>query len=133
MAEAPEEGKIEAVYRAESRGVFAALVRILGDFDLAEEALQDALLAAVVQWPRDGVPANPRAWLISAGRFKAIDALRRRVRADRTARELGQHLESQLPAPDDGAGGEGVRHGGAHDCEAHRASQAENPGCAHPV
>jgi RNA polymerase sigma-70 factor (ECF subfamily) len=70
----------EAVYRAESRRVFATLVRLLGDFDLAEEALHDAFRAALEQWPRDGVPANPRAWLVSAGRFKAIDGIRRRAR-----------------------------------------------------
>jgi len=70
----------EAVYRAESRRVFATLIRLLGDFDLAEEALADAFRAALEQWPRDGVPANPRAWLVSAGRFKAIDGIRRRAR-----------------------------------------------------
>jgi RNA polymerase sigma-70 factor (ECF subfamily) len=70
----------EAVYRAESRRVFATLVRLLGDFDLAEEALADAFRAALEQWPRDGVPANPRAWLVSAGRFKAIDGIRRSAR-----------------------------------------------------
>src|SRR4249920_233844 len=69
---------IEAIYRAESRRVFATLIRLLGDFDLAEEALSDAFRAALEQWPRDGVPANPRAWLVSAGRFKAIDGVRRR-------------------------------------------------------
>ena len=70
----------EAIYRAESRRVFATLVRLLGDFDLAEEALSEAFRAALEQWPREGVPANPRAWLVSAGRFKAIDALRRQAR-----------------------------------------------------
>ena len=70
----------EAIYRAESRRVFATLIRLLGDFDLAEEALHDAFRAALEQWPRDGVPANPRAWLVSAGRFKAIDGIRRRAR-----------------------------------------------------
>src|SRR5512134_2562611 len=70
----------EAVYRAESRRVFATLVRLLGDFDLAEEALADAFRAALEQWPRDGVPANPRAWLVSACRFKAIDGIRRHAR-----------------------------------------------------
>jgi len=70
----------EAVYRAESRRVFATLVRLLGDFDLAEEALHDAFRAALEQWPREGVPASPRAWLVSAGRFKAIDGIRRRAR-----------------------------------------------------
>src|SRR3982075_3154885 len=71
---------VNDIYRAESRRVFAALVRLLGDFDVAEEALQDAFRAALEQWPRDGVPANPRAWLVSAGRFKAIDSIRRRAR-----------------------------------------------------
>src|SRR2546426_1029411 len=74
--------KIEAVYRAESRRVFATLVRLLGDFDLAEEALHEAFRAALEQWPRDGVPDNPRAWLVSAGRFKAIDSIRRQARFD---------------------------------------------------
>ncbi|MFJ2989528.1 RNA polymerase sigma factor [Collimonas sp. NPDC087041] len=71
---------IESIYRSESRRVFATLIRLLGDFDLAEEALQDAFKAAVEQWPRDGIPANPVAWLVSAGRFKAIDGIRRRAR-----------------------------------------------------
>ena len=77
---------VDAVYRAESRRVFATLVRLLGDFDLAEEALHDAFRAALEQWPRDGVPANPRAWLVSAGRFKAIDGIRRS--ADRKSTRL---------------------------------------------
>ena len=72
----------DAIYRAESRRVFATLVRLLGDFDLAEEALHDAFRAALEQWPREGIPANPRAWLVSAGRFKAIDGIRRRSRFD---------------------------------------------------
>ena len=72
--------RAEAIYRAESRRVFATLVRLLGDFDLAEEALHDAFRAALEQWPSEGVPANPRAWLVSAGRFKAIDGMRRRAR-----------------------------------------------------
>jgi RNA polymerase sigma-70 factor (ECF subfamily) len=71
---------VEAVYRDESRRVFATLIRLLGDFDLAEEAVHDAFRAALEQWPRDGVPANPRSWLISAGRFKAIDRIRRQSR-----------------------------------------------------
>jgi RNA polymerase sigma-70 factor (ECF subfamily) len=73
---------VEAVYRDESRRVLATLIRLLGDFDLAEEALHDAFRAALEQWPREGVPANPRAWLVSAGRFKAIDGIRRRARFD---------------------------------------------------
>lgn len=71
---------LDALYRDESRRIFATLVRLLGDFDLAEEALQDGFRAALEQWPTQGVPENPRAWLVSAGRFKAIDALRRRAR-----------------------------------------------------
>jgi RNA polymerase sigma-70 factor (ECF subfamily) len=70
----------ESIYRAESRRVFATLVRLLGDFDLAEEALSEAFRAALEQWPKDGVPSNPRAWLVSAGRFKMIDAIRRQSR-----------------------------------------------------
>jgi RNA polymerase sigma-70 factor (ECF subfamily) len=73
---------VDAVYRSESRRVFATLIRLLGDFDLAEEALHDAFRAAIEQWPRDGVPDNPRAWLVSAGRFKAIDGIRRHSRFD---------------------------------------------------
>lgn len=73
---------IEGVYRAESRRVLATLIRLLGDFDLAEEALHEAFKAALEQWPRDGMPANPRAWLVSAGRFKAIDSIRRNARFD---------------------------------------------------
>ncbi len=73
---------VEDVYRAESRRVFATLIRLLGDFDLAEDALHDAFAAAVEQWSRDGVPTNPRAWLVSTGRFRAIDSIRRRNRFD---------------------------------------------------
>jgi RNA polymerase sigma-70 factor, ECF subfamily len=73
---------VNAVYLSDSRRVLATLIRLLGDFDVAQEALHDAFRAALEQWPRDGVPANPRAWLVSAGRFKAIDSLRRRARFD---------------------------------------------------
>src|SRR5437773_3937728 len=73
---------VDAVYRSDSRRVLATLIRLLGDFDVAEEALHDAFRAALEQWPRDGVPSNPRAWLVSAGRFKAIDGVRRRARFD---------------------------------------------------
>lgn len=73
---------IDALYRAESRRVFASLIRLLGDFDVAEEALHDAFRSALEQWPRDGIPANPRAWLVSAGRFKGVDKLRRQSRYD---------------------------------------------------
>src|SRR5205823_10982608 len=86
---------VDAVYRSDSRRVLATLIRLLGDFDLAEEALHDAFAAAVERWPRDGVPANPRAWLVSAGRFKAIDALRRRARFDRSLAELAERLDAE--------------------------------------
>jgi RNA polymerase sigma-70 factor, ECF subfamily len=79
---------ISAIYATESRRVLATLIRLLGDFDLAEEALQDAFIAAVERWPRDGMPDNPRAWLVSAGRFRAIDTLRRRARAEAGLAEL---------------------------------------------
>ncbi len=80
MGELVGQREVEAVYRAESRRALATLIRLLGDFDLAEEALQDAFEAALQQWPREGLPANPRAWLVSTGRFKAIDTIRRRAR-----------------------------------------------------
>lgn len=87
-------GQVDQVYRSESRRVLATLIRLLGDFDLAEDALHDAFAAALVRWPRDGVPANPRAWLVSAGRFKAIDRVRRRARFDALLPELAGQLES---------------------------------------
>ncbi len=83
---------VEAVYRSDSRRVYATLVRLLGDFDLAEEALHDAFRAALEQWPRDGVPANPRAWLVSAGRFKGIDILRRRARSEPLPDDIDDRL-----------------------------------------
>src|SRR5690242_19219064 len=83
----------ESVYRAESRRVFATLIRLLGDFDVAEEALHEAFRAALEQWPRDGVPDNPRAWLVSAGRFKAIDAIRRQSRFD-SLEDHSEHVEN---------------------------------------
>ena len=88
---------VDAVYRADSRRVLATLIRLLGDFDLAEEALHDAFAAALEQWPRDGVPANPRAWLVSTGRFKAIDAMRRRARFDASLGELAARARSARP------------------------------------
>ena len=93
--------RVDAVYRADSRRVLATLIRLLGDFDLAEEALHDAFTAAVERWARDGVPANPRAWLVSTGRFKAIDTLRRRARFDASLAELAGHLAADT---DDAAG-----------------------------
>jgi len=87
---------VDAVYRSESRRVLATLIRLLGDFDLAEEALSEAFASAVEQWARDGVPANPRAWLVSAGRFKAVDAIRRRARQDASLASLSERLENDL-------------------------------------
>jgi len=88
---------LDSIYRTESRRVFATLVRLLGDFDVAEEALHDAFRAALEQWPREGVPANPRAWLVSAGRFKAIDGIRRRARFD-SVEDMTEMVEA---IPDD--------------------------------
>jgi RNA polymerase sigma-70 factor (ECF subfamily) len=93
---------VAAVYQAESRRVFATLVRLLGDFDLAEEALHEAFASAVEQWPRDGIPANPRAWLVSAGRFKAIDTMRRRARFDASLEDLSRRLDTESTDPADG-------------------------------
>jgi RNA polymerase sigma-70 factor (ECF subfamily) len=90
---------VDAVYRADSRRVLATLIRLLGDFDLAEEALHDAFTAAVERWPRDGVPANPRAWLVSTGRFKAIDGMRRRARFDGWGAELARRLDADASGP----------------------------------
>ena len=89
---------VDAVYRTDSRRVLATLIRLLGDFDVAEEALHDAFAAALVQWPRDGVPANPRAWLVSTGRFKAIDSIRRRARFDASVAKLAKDLAVSDPA-----------------------------------
>ncbi|MGH8279869.1 MAG: RNA polymerase sigma factor [Gammaproteobacteria bacterium] len=93
---------VEAVYRNESRRVLATLIRLLGDFELAEEALHDAFAAALVQWPSEGVPAKPRAWLVSAGRFKAIDKLRRGARFDALddAAEQVEALSDENAVPD---------------------------------
>ncbi|HLT20222.1 MAG TPA: RNA polymerase sigma factor [Thermomicrobiales bacterium] len=91
---------VDAIYRKESRRVFATLVRLLGDFDLAEDALHDAFTAAMQQWPRDGVPANPRAWLVSTGRFKAIDAIRRRSRFNAALASLAGELEQSTGLDD---------------------------------
>lgn len=103
MAEIPREGNpgtaepareaVEATYRAESRRVLATLIRLLGDFDLAEEALHDAFKAALKQWPQEGMPANPRAWLVSTGRFKAIDGIRKRARFD-PLDEMAEQVEA---------------------------------------
>jgi len=91
--------EVEAVYRRESRRILATLIRLLGDFDLAEEAMHDAFFIAVERWQRDGIPDNPRAWLVSTGRFKAIDALRRRARFDRSQADLSMLLDGQAQDP----------------------------------
>ena len=91
--------KVGELYRAESRQVLATLIRLLGDFDAAEEALQEAFAVATEQWPRDGIPANPRAWLVSTGRFKAIDGMRRRARYDASLNELAKRIEITTSDP----------------------------------
>lgn len=93
--------QVEAVYRSESRQVLATLIRLLKDFDLAEDALHEAFAAAMEQWPRDGVPANPRSWLVSTGRFKAIDSMRRRARFDASLAEIAERLHSATSVPAD--------------------------------
>lgn len=92
---------LDTIYRSESRRVLATLIRLLGDFDLAEEALHDAFTAALNQWERDGVPDNPRAWLVSAGRFKAIDQLRRRAKFDASLEDIAMHLDSHSEIDDE--------------------------------
>ena len=96
--------RIDALYRSDSRRIFATLIRLLGDFDIAEEALHDAFRSALEQWPRDGVPANPRAWLVSTGRFKAIDGIRRRARfrpLDDVADEVEAIVDESVRFADD--------------------------------
>ena len=93
--------QIEAVYRAESRRVFATLIRLLGDFDVAEEALHEAFRAALEQWPTEGVPDNPRAWLVSAGRFRAIDAMRRGARFTALDEEAVENIVDERVVSDD--------------------------------
>jgi RNA polymerase sigma-70 factor, ECF subfamily len=104
---------VESIYRSDSRRVLATLIRLLGDFDLAEEALHDAVAAALEKWPTEGVPANPRAWLVSAGRFKAIDRVRRRAKHDESVASIAAELESAATAPvevdDDGVADDRLR------------------------
>jgi RNA polymerase sigma-70 factor, ECF subfamily len=89
--------QVDTIYRTESRRVFATLIRLLGDFDLAEEAMHEAFTAAVTQWSRDGMPANPRSWLVSTGRFKAIDTLRRRARFDSFLPQIAPQIDTNDP------------------------------------
>src|SRR5215510_2737495 len=91
---------VEAVYRSESRPILATLIRLLGDFDAAEEALHEAFAVAVEQWSQHGVPTNPRAWLVSTVRFKAIDGIRRRGRGEALLPALTKYLAS---SPSDAA------------------------------
>src|SRR5262252_4292648 len=86
---------LDSLYREDSGRILATLIRLLGDFDLAEEAMHEAFAAALSLWPRNGVPGNPRPWLISTARFKAVDTLRRRARLDASREELARHLEAQ--------------------------------------
>src|SRR5215468_3719817 len=89
----PDSGAVEAIFRAERGRILATLIRLVGDFDLAEEALQDALAAALAQWPRDGAPGQPRAWLVGTARHKALDRLRRHSLDRRTGRALEAALQ----------------------------------------
>ena len=111
---------VDALYRSHSRQIFATLVRLIGDFDRAEEALQDAFRAAVEQWPSEGVPANPRAWLVSAGRFKAIDKIRRDARFE----PLPEDAEERFAA-------EGVEEFDQHSVEDDRLRLVFT--CCHPA
>src|SRR2546427_10316837 len=86
---------LDSLYRVDSGRILVTLIRLLGDFDLAEEAMHEAFAAALSLWPRRGVPGNPRPWLISTARFKTIDTLRRRARFDASQDELVRHLEAQ--------------------------------------
>ncbi len=92
---------VDDVYRSDSRRILATLIRLLGDFDLAEEAMQDAFTAALESWPRDGTPANPRTWLISTGRFKAIDAIRRRAKFDASLLHVADDLDARVATIDE--------------------------------
>src|SRR5438067_1504436 len=85
---------VDSIFRNESRRVFATLVRLLGDFDLAEDALHDAFAAALEKWPKEGLPSNPRAWLVSTGRFKAIDVIRRRARFNASLGHLAEQIDA---------------------------------------
>ncbi len=100
--------QVDEVYRYESRRIFATLIRLVGNFDLAEEAMHEAFAAAIEQWARDGLPANPRSWLISTGRFKAIDAIRRRSRFDRSLAEIAQQIDTVTPMLNQGQADEEV-------------------------
>ena len=97
---------LDSLYRVDSGRILATLIRLLGDFDLAEEAMHEAFAAALSLWPRSGVPGNPRPWLISTARFKAIDSLRRRARFDASQDELVHYLEAQSSSAEESSDGE---------------------------
>lgn len=102
VQDAPDEMRatVDQLYREQSRRIFATLIRVLGDFELAEESVQEAFTAAVQQWSREGLPSNPSAWLVSTGRFKAIDAMRRRARFDKSLAELASAFDESAPEQD---------------------------------
>src|SRR3954453_22072797 len=97
----PDEARaaVDAVYRGDSRRVLATLIRLLGDFDLAEEAMHEAFSVALERWPRDGLPGNPRAWLVSRGGFKAIDRIRRRARFAASLGPIAEQLDASTVDP----------------------------------
>lgn len=114
---------VDSTFRAESRRVLATLVRLLGDLDLAEEALQEAFRAALERWPQSGVPENPRAWLISAGRFKAIDALRRRSRIEYWDGEVLEGMSGAMSGPAAGFGSGASASNATGDIEMERVEE----------
>src|SRR3954465_13817064 len=103
---------LDSLYRVDSGRILATLIRLLGDFDLAEEAMHEAFTAALSLWPKSGVPGNPRPWLISTARFKAIDTLRRRARFDASQDELVRYLEAQLRSANNSKEEDAFRHDG---------------------
>src|SRR4029453_15102941 len=109
--------RLEEIFRAEHGRILATLIRLLGDFDAAEEALQEAVTTALEQWPEQGTPGNPASWLISTARHKAIDGMRRRAFLTRKQDEIARHMEQTAPAsaavgaPDSDGAGLGVRLG----------------------
>ena len=123
---------IETLYRSESGRVLATLVRLLGDLDLAEEAMHEAFAAALKSWPQTGIPDKPRPWLISTARFKAIDMMRRRARFDGAQRDLVAHMESRVnDAPGENEGDRGR----SPPSDLHllpSRSASGRTGCAHP-
>jgi RNA polymerase sigma-70 factor (ECF subfamily) len=124
--------RIDEIYRSDSRRVLATLIRLLGDFDLAEEASHDAFTAALESWTRDGVPANPRAWLVSTGRFKAIDRLRRGARFDAAVDEIARSIEAAVPpdVDDEGAGSRMTGYGSSSPAAIRRSRRRAHR--AHP-